>query len=143
MKIFLDGQAYTVPREQEARMIQQFRAKVDETYEKTEPTGQLVITAVVRWILAKMESAVRKSHGKEAALLIRPPKKKEPALHLSGLLANHLQDLVQDAELTIETDGNGNTTAFNFSVKAEDQGGGPLVSHGDQREWQNDGAQIS
>lgn len=143
MRIFLDGQAYTVPREQEARMIQQFRSKADETYEKTEITGQLVITAVVRWILTKIESAVRKSHGKEAALLVRPPKKKEPALHLSALLANHLQDIVENAELTIETDGAGNTTAFNFSIPAQDQPRGSLVSDGNIREWEDNGAQIS
>lgn len=143
MIIKVDGQILTVPSEQEGRMIDQALQKTCETYEKTEMTGQLVITALCRYVLSKIETAVRKLQGKEAALLVRPPRKKEPAIHLAELLANHVRDLVKDAELVIETDGAGNTTAFNFSFKAQGETGGPLDHYGDIGKREDNCSEVS
>lgn len=142
MKIYLDGEEYTVPPDQEAKMLAQFNAMSATMYEQQGLELQLLATALVRGVLLKWERSVRKTQGKDASLLIRPPKGVEPVLHLSNLLVGKMGEMVKHAELRIETNGQRTTTAFNFSIKAQDQGGGSLVSDGNIGQRENDSAQV-
>lgn len=143
MIINLDGVRYRVPAEQEAQFIESWHQNGIQMYEAQGLELQLLATGLVRWILAKWERAVRKVHGQEAAAAIRPPKKKEPTVHLSELLAAHLREIVRDAELTVTTDGEGNTSTFALSLPVKDKARRPVVPHGNERIGQNNRAEVS
>lgn len=147
MIIKIDGEVYTVPPEEEAKLLQQLCAMGENTYESQGLELQLLADALARWVLAKWETAVRKLHGKDASMVMRLPRKEngrklEPTRHLSNLLVAQMGEMVKHAELTVTTDGYRNATAFNLSVPTQDQEGRSLVPYGHIGQWENHGAKI-
>jgi hypothetical protein len=143
MIICIDGRSYSVPAELETQMLSNFQAMGLDLYRQQGDEIRFLLKPVVRWLLGKMETALKPLVGKErAAQICRPPHKGDPVVHYSLLMLHQFQALVKDATLTIETNGNC-TTCFTFQLAAEGKGRGPLAAYGNVREWQDHRAQVS
>lgn len=145
MKIDWNGWVYNIPREQEAKILEQVYGLGLQEYEKLDPKWRLAGKAVAREVLRKMEDDVRKKHGKDAALAIRPPKKSDPVPFLADLLARLLLEGLSHVTLAIDATAD-TIEAFSLSIERgiENPGasGGPVALDGNIGERQNNGAEV-
>ena len=143
MKIRVNDQEFTVPQDQQERILAQFERIGMEQNEKLGLEFQLVATTVARTALSHWENKVRKSHGKEAALAMRPPKKVEPVAHLSRMILGIFGEAIKDAEVSITTDEFGQTTSLSLSLPTKGGSWGQMVPDGHLGEREDHRSEVS
>lgn len=141
MRISIDGNSYELTPETQHQLLQQLQAFEIEAYHSLDEALRFLLKPVARHLLEKTERKLRASIGKEeAARICRPERREDPVIRFLGLNMAFAQSMLGNATLTIET-GSDNTIT-NATIQAPREGGGPLALNGDQRERENDGAEI-
>jgi hypothetical protein len=158
MKLELNGQEYEVPQSFDATFVNQLYEHGREEYEKQDPAIKALIMVPTRMILGAMEKSLTKSQGKEVALRVcRPAKKEDPNLFLLRFIGGLLMEAMKYAELSImveEADTrrssedaikNNTVTGLSLSFKQSGTGeaGGSLDTDREYRQWENNSTQVS
>lgn len=143
MKLNINGEIIDIPPTLEDKLLSQFEEKVLEMVEKLPAALKLAIKVFAREELKKMEDKARPILGVERAKVFRPAKGVSPVVHLAGFMRAKLEDGLVSAIGTIEYSEDHQITALNFSVPHKGSTGRQTASHGDEREREDDGAEIS
>jgi hypothetical protein len=141
MRISIDGNSYELTSETQTQLLQQLQAFEVDAYHHLDEALRFLLKPVARHLLEKTEKKLRASGvGKEeAARICRPVKREDPVIRFIGLNMAISQSLFNNAELSIETRG---ATITSATLQAADEGRGSLALNGDQRERENNGAEI-
>lgn len=140
MRIYIDGNSYELTPETQTQLLQQLQAFEIDAYHKLDEALRFLLKPVARHLLEKTEKKLRASIGKEeAARICRPEKREDPVIRFIGLNMAISQSLFNNAELSIETRG---ATITNATLSPASEARGSLVADGDQRERENNGAEI-
>jgi hypothetical protein len=142
MIIQIDGQEYVVPVEERILLLKQFQALALSEWSKLDETWRILAKPIAREILRKMEESVRRQHGKEASLLLRPAKGKDPVLHLTEILLGVFQEGMKHVSLSIQTDSD-TVADLAVSIARPSAGRGQVAADGDERLRQDHGLEIS
>ena len=142
MIIQIDGQDYAVPTEEQILLLKQFQALALSEWSKLEETWRILAKPIAREILRKMEESIRRRHGKDASLILRPPKGKDPVLHLTEILLGVFQEGMKHVTLSIQTDGH-TVADLGITIARQSARGGQVALDGNERLRQDDGAEIS
>lgn len=141
MQIEIDGSVYQLTGEKEMALVRFFTALAQQIYEEALPDAvQLFVKMGVRKMLKEKESETRKSEGKEASLKYRPEHKQDPVLHMLKLFEPELLERLDNAAFTFET---ADSCITDLKIRRENPGGRSLVTHGDQREREDNGPEVS
>lgn len=138
MKIQLKGETYTVTEEAIQHVRGILQTFVTGQYMKLPETGKLVLQAGVRGLLQFAEKAESDPDKKRA---IRPMRGSDPALHLVSLLLDYIAGALPNVQLQVTTDEN--NTINNLTIQSTGEGRGPLSTHGDIGERQDNSGKAS
>jgi len=144
MKLEINGTTYETPPGFEDQLIDKLWERLQRLYETNiDDFLKTGLMALTRAMLVREEISVRAKYGKEAALVLRPPKKADPTLFLASLyLPKIREDLCHvTAHITLE-EGDRTCTDLRITTKNLDQARGQLDSDGSARVGQNDGVGL-
>jgi hypothetical protein len=113
MNICINGQLYTLTDEQQAVLTSLFHGKIEQEYDKLDPTYRLVAKGIARGALAWIEERVKQEAGLEASIKVRPAKKADPVPHLLNLGERLLGDMMAHVTISFETTEGAVWTGFN------------------------------
>lgn len=146
MKLFINGQEVTVPRQYEVKLMEDIYKEGEGEYQKLENTWRVLAKPFSRGILLAIEKEVARTQGKEAAMAIRPPHGEDANLWLGKIIAGVLLEGLRHVELSIDytiDERGASATAFSVAVEQGTSATGGLVdSDGGARVRQINGPQI-
>lgn len=83
-----------------------------------------MISMGARKKLLDMEQEIlQKTGSKEQALLLRPPKGKDYAIHFADIILGGAKEALEYAEIRLKCDNNGSITDFSYEFKDQGQAG--------------------
>jgi hypothetical protein len=161
MILVLNGAELDIPESFDANFVEQLYAHGKEEYDKQSNEVKAIAMVPTHMVLKALEKKFIRTHGKEFALQIaRPAKREDPNLFLLRFIGGLLLEAMKNAELTInytpvpaETECGaaegltpaGSVTALSLSFRAASQGatGGSLDSDRLDGERQDNRFEIS
>jgi len=138
VRIQIDGRTYILTQQSIQAVLTGIETFAAAQYDKLPDTAKLAAMAAVRAMLAYAEKA-EKDPGKKKA--IRPVKGTDPTLHLVRLLLNAVGEALPHVECEIGTTDE--QYINNFAFKHAGTSGGPISTHGDIRERQDDSSETT
>ena len=103
MKLLFDGAEHDIPDHLRARASAHFVLMLEEMYKSIPDPLKVALMVVTRGMIAKMETDIRKSQGKEAAKAFRPPARSDPTLWLIARFVPEIVEGFKDAIIAIQT----------------------------------------
>lgn len=139
MKIKINSQDFDVPAEEETLLLRYIQGLLLNEYEKLDQKWRLLLKPVAREGLRKMEADARKAHGNEKALALRPAKRQDPVIHLSGVLAAILQEALKHVSIELDT-ADHTIAAFKVAIEGQGESRRQMATYGNERVRQDNGA---
>lgn len=141
MKLLINGQPYTAPREEELIFLQQGTELFKAEYQKLPAEYRLLLKPFVRTVLLKLEDKAREQAGRERALHFRPGRKEDAVLFLADILTEFLAEALKHVSIHIETNDT-LVAALRFELESQSEAGGQMALSGNIGLRENNGAQI-
>lgn len=140
MQIQIDEKAYNVPPDQRAEVIQLAKKMILSEYAKLNENIRFLLKPIARGYLQSLENKARQKLGKEASLFFRPEGKADAVIFLIQVFEKVAAQSMENVTIAVSTNEDRIT---NLAIIPDtNQGGGPMVTHGDLGEREDNGVKI-
>lgn len=131
MKIIINNNEYFISADEEYALLRQLQSMLLFEYDKVDIQWKLIAKPIAREILREMEITTRSKNGNDQALLMRPPKKSDPVIHLTTIMCMLSQEFLKNVCFKINSTTDNTITSFSISTENQSAAGGQVVVDGD------------
>lgn len=137
MNVEIDSKQYAISEEAFKALLHVFGSKAIEMYEAAPSLYQALLMQGARSWLYSVEKKLMDSGNTELALLMRPPKKGDPVLHVITILLSNIEEYLKNGKICLTTDSYHTIVSLAYQSESFDTGGRQLVDLGEKRKRKN------